>query len=756
MESRLHTGVEMRKKILAVILAAIIYADIFLPVAGITVLAAQRVSLPLEYDGETFNYDEEAVTLYLNGEAVTLFGGDMPPIILDDRLYVPVRDVFEALGATVVWNGDAGLVYIGWGGTLVSLRNGSNYINVNGELREMPLAPKIINGRTMAPVSFIAQSFGFKVEWFEETRTVTIDTGKSPASSPSPSPTPVSPPIPAQSPKPSDSGNLQGQSGAEQLSRSEAPETAIDLDASSGPKAVELAVDVSPDALPEANYPETTIDYIQYDPYNPQVFYIHAGSPIPKVNKFLLYDNRLVIDFYGAEMLLEDTFFEVESPFLSHIRTGQNQLEPQKITRVVFDLTEPVSYSVTFSADRKTLIVSFNKSEITGVAFQSDGLSDSVVIYGNIAPVVNIFPSTVPGKFIIEIPLGSVDYSEMPVSGVFASAMKAEQFSPSAARIVLDVGEEPAYTVTHYSAYTVIRLIKPSYQNIAYESDRSRLVIPKSALPGMDVNGIAHSDDYLNYRYSLTLPGDFSAHVGQGDYVVKDNFINYINISNKNGKTVITFYEKSVLAYVVTEDASNVYINAMHPKRKYPKIVIIDAGHGGSAPGAKHNGLVEKELTLDIAKKLEAMLANSGVKVYMTRVEDTNPTREDRAIFANEIGDLFISVHINSHDAPDANGLEVYYCEHENDARIGISGMAVADILQKNLLAELKWTDRKVKTARFTVIANTEIPAALCEIGFISNPSDAAKLATDYCRQQAASALYRSVLEIFAVYAPKR
>ncbi|MDR1705442.1 MAG: N-acetylmuramoyl-L-alanine amidase family protein [Clostridiales bacterium] len=707
-----------------------------------------RLVMQLTYDGAVHTYDAETVSLYVNGSAVQSFDGDMPSIILNDRLYLPVRDIFEMLGAELTWNEQLQTVYISYEDKLVAIRDGSPYINDDGRIIPIQLPPRNVNGRLMAPISLIADVFGFSVNWDDKTRIAAVNNGRSIAvlnSEPDPvlfTATPE-PPVRTETPV----GTV----------------TAIDENVDAGPQTLELSMDANPEKLPAQELPKTEITAVEFDPGNPRAFYIRASGPISRVEKFLLYDNRLVLDIYNAEKIVPETeIFASESGggagFLSKVRIGQNQITPEMITRVVFDLTEPVSYSVAFADDRKTLAVTLLQNRLGTVSFRSDGNADYIHITGDKAPVVNVFPQTVEGALIIDIPLGIAERPQSAqVQGVFAASYSLEQFSPAMARIVVDTKEAAAYSVAYEDGGTTVKLTRPTYQNITYESAQSRMTIPKTS--GLDINAIVQNDEYLNYRYEFILPGDYSAILGQGDYIIKDRYINFVNITTTEGKTRITFHEQQVMAFAITEDAENIYIHSMLPRDMYNRIVVIDPGHGGTSPGTIHNGITEKEYDLDIAKRTQKLLEAAGIKVYMTRTGDTGPTLEERAAFANGLGDLFISMHLNAVEegyGASTSGTEVYYYPHANDAAIGYTSKEVAKIAVDNIVAALGSKNRDAKQNDYRVLVLTEIPAILCEYGFITNPAEASKLKTEDYRQKAAQGTVNGVMEMFRSYVPKR
>ena len=114
---------------------------------------------------------QDDIKVMLNGNAITF---DQPPVIRDDRTLVPVRAIFEALGAEVRWDGDTQTVLSQKGATLVQLKIGSNIMTVNGREIALDVPAQIINDRTLVPVRAIAEAYGCKVDWDGATKTVII------------------------------------------------------------------------------------------------------------------------------------------------------------------------------------------------------------------------------------------------------------------------------------------------------------------------------------------------------------------------------------------------------------------------------------------------------------------------------------------------------------------------------------------------------------------------------------------------------
>ena len=95
-------------------------------------------------------------------------------------------------------------------------------------------------------------------------------------------------------------------------------------------------------------------------------------------------------------------------------------------------------------------------------------------------------------------------------------------------------------------------------------------------------------------------------------------------------------------------------------------VVVLDPGHGGQDSGAMCGGLLEKDLTLDVARRIDRLLDSEGIATLMTRLGDTYVSLADRAAFANRIRNcIFVSIHFNEDNKPVARGVETYYASHQ-------------------------------------------------------------------------------------------
>lgn len=211
--------------------------------------------------------------------------------------------------------------------------------------------------------------------------------------------------------------------------------------------------------------------------------------------------------------------------------------------------------------------------------------------------------------------------------------------------------------------------------------------------------------------------------------------------------------------------------------------VVIDAGHGGHDQGTKgRSGLLEKDLTLDVATRLAALLKERlGTDVVMTRSDDSYPTLEERTEIANNSrADLFLSIHANWNPVRSVAGVDTYYryfsasredldlAARENagttrsifDLQETVANIAqrakvdesreLAMQLQRALHAAAAKENadaksRPVKRAPFVVLIGANMPSVLAEIGFLSNPKEEQLLNSPEHRDRLAEALYKGI-----------
>ena len=171
--------------------------------------------------------------------------------------------------------------------------------------------------------------------------------------------------------------------------------------------------------------------------------------------------------------------------------------------------------------------------------------------------------------------------------------------------------------------------------------------------------------------------------------------------------------------------------------------VCIDPGHGGKDPGAVGNGLLEKDVALDISLKLADKL--NEYDVILTRSKDEYVPLSERAAIANEAKvALFVSIHVNASADSSPQGLETWH--HPNS----VGGKLLAEYIQSAVLPISGLKDRGLKTSGgLYVLRNTNAPAVLVELGFISNAEDAELMKNQKWLDNVADSIALSVKKYF-------
>jgi N-acetylmuramoyl-L-alanine amidase len=193
-------------------------------------------------------------------------------------------------------------------------------------------------------------------------------------------------------------------------------------------------------------------------------------------------------------------------------------------------------------------------------------------------------------------------------------------------------------------------------------------------------------------------------------------------------------------------------------------VVVLDPGHGGQDSGAMVGGLMEKDLTLDIARRVDRLLESQGIATLMTRLGDSYVSLADRAAFGNRVRDsIFVSIHFNEDNKPVTTGVETYYAAHQITSGFLLASwlpflsrppsnspkpesQSLAGFIQEALVARTRSVDRGAQAQQFFVIANVSSPAVLVEGGFLTNKDDVSKLASEDYRDQLAAAVADGIL----------
>lgn len=344
--------------------------------------------------------------------------------------------------------------------------------------------------------------------------------------------------------------------------------------------------------------------------------------------------------------------------------------------------------------------------------------------------------------------------------------IKIGQFEPTKARIVVTTANpdkfRPIYSYDSQSIFLahddrLLGLKLFDRTSAIYSYSAKKIDDTKDVLQFTFTEPIIHSIKKLDNKLEINLYNSS----GFNHDAYKQNLNSEVlaklrteSLPTAGIKLIIPIKKTTVLDYKQSFDNKRLCLTLVTPKeatitqqkptpaiiKRNPNVrtIIIDAGHGGSDVGATREGIYEKTITLDISKRLEAILKKKGYNVLMVRDTDIYVTLQDRVAFAEENkGDLFVSIHVNSSVTPEGYGLETHYYTPQS--------YDFAQIVHKEFASAIKSKDRGLFKSKFYVINHTTCPSILVETGFISNPDERKELLTTERKQKTAEAIAKGI-----------
>ncbi|QUI21729.1 N-acetylmuramoyl-L-alanine amidase [Vallitalea pronyensis] len=764
----------MKRKMVTMALAMIFFVNIL--AVGVH---ATGDKLYIQYDGAIHRYKGPFVKLLMDGEEIKT--GDMPAIIITEviegksyaRTLVPVREICESapLGAAVEWNGQKQEVYISYKDKFIVLKINDKKATVNNEEVVLDVPAKIIkdvnkeHGKTMVPLRFVIETFGYDVKWDGATSTAVMtkpiidhpdpEPDKDPDENPDTNPDtdPDKDPDDNQDPDidPGESLDTLTSSTAKKPLPTALKDQPIDWMVSDE-ELKEISDTYTESIVKKELHPTTAIKSVEFKEETfKKYFTIKASSAITNAKK-IYWNNKLIIDIENAkwDMTTYEQIFD-NNPVITGVRSSQFSLNPD-ITRVVFDLKgEGYKFDVALSDDRQSIQVTVMRNTIYGMHLGQNDQGDFIKVYGVKSPDVKAFRLSHPDRIVFDLPNTTSLLSTLTseAMGQYVKTIRTAQFNKETTRVVVETDGQADFDITQTGqGLTMIQILEPSYSNIQYTNlDNPTIVLEKNGAT-MDLNKVSYMDDYLKKENTISLPGDYSKLFGKGNIKVNDGIIDSIDVYNNNGKTQLHIKANHIYEFRIRQDEENIYLKAYRPKELYSQIVVVDPGHGADDPGANCNGLFEKDVNLDMVMYAKKHLdQHDDIKVYYTRLDDTYPTLGERAQLANDIeADFFVSVHNNSFGTK-AHGTETYYLSYSDTE--GLNAYELADIFHDSLIKELDTYDRGTKKGNFLVLRETDMPAVLLEVAFLSNTEDAKRLKSEVFKKKSGLAIYNSIVETF-------
>jgi N-acetylmuramoyl-L-alanine amidase len=359
----------------------------------------------------------------------------------------------------------------------------------------------------------------------------------------------------------------------------------------------------------------------------------------------------------------------------------------------------------------------------------------------------------------------------MPVKSGLLEQIRVGQYDPTTVRVVLDVGT--IGRVTSFALHDPDRLIidvlgadTPTAVSSEESSDPAVSPVSETLKSAADVSDHGPSPATTAASTSET----------KGTKETKEGKTAEVRLPAKTAEAKPVADESIIVAAKPDANGDRSLVRSLGLKVQR---VIIDPGHGGHDTGTiGPSGYTEKELVLDVAKRLKTLIEKDlGADVALTREDDTFIPLETRTAIANQkSGDLFISIHANSSRVRTVRGVETFYlnlttsrealdtASRENAAsehsihelqelskKILLQDKVeesreLARVIQKSMAGRKNsGNDRGVKQAPFIVLMGANMPSILAEISFISNPDEEKRLKTPAYRQQIAESLFNGV-----------
>lgn len=275
------------------------------------------------------------------------------------------------------------------------------------------------------------------------------------------------------------------------------------------------------------------------------------------------------------------------------------------------------------------------------------------------------------------------------------------------------------------------------------KDDIEKLLVP---LPnGIKMSNVKIKNNLMERSFSVTFPKggkdyDFS------EVINHSSAVNEIEYVIQNNMVTINIKLKILADYVFCIDNSMLYVKFVLPRDKYSVIVVVDAGHGDNDVGAVQNGIYEKDIDLAICNRVKYYLDNEIFKTYYIRLDDSLPTVEERVNFVNELKpDLFISIHSNWYENSVVTGTSVLYNTKDTNA---FGSEWLAGILAKSVSDSAGTYNKGVVVGNdIHIVRTSQVPVALIETGFMSNPSDLKLICSQEGQDKIAQGIHKGIVQ---------
>ncbi len=284
------------------------------------------------------------------------------------------------------------------------------------------------------------------------------------------------------------------------------------------------------------------------------------------------------------------------------------------------------------------------------------------------------------------------------------------------------------------------------------ENNSSYMRIPLPA--ECKAEDIAVENFYMNRELCILVDGadsDFYAsNVISGNLDMVEKGTCEENDKADESGVKLRFSMTGVYEYHTILENHDLYISFFSPREMYDKIVVIDPACGGSNIGNEENELTEKEINLQVAKKVKEKLDGTDLKVYYTRMDDSNPAEEDRVRLANETkADMYIRIQVDANRDSSVYGATAIY--NEDYFIPGFGSVELADILEREVVTSIKGKALGLSKAQEEdyAIRSITVPAAAVKVGCLTNKQEAILLGREDYQEKIADGICNAILAVY-------
>lgn len=474
---------------------------------------------------------------------------------------------------------------------------------------------------------------------------------------------------------------------------------------------------------------------------------LEATSAIQPTVFKLVGPDRLVVDLEGCYLYDGLGLDDRENEYFYRLRAAQNR---PGVLRLVADLRGPVGYRLDLSeAPAGRLAIELN-TLVYGAEIVRDEGGSRLVIRTNHRPDWSVKTATGPDRVVLE--LGRADLvgpaAVLPGDGDWLRGVECRRVAPDRIQVVALLARpvEPSVELARDDETAIVVRPMAAVGRLAWREGGDGLTIA-----GSEALEVSHRLERYPDRLVFTI-SHATAAPEEGERprgAVKRYRVRAVQPGTVEISLDLRYDSPFRLEF--SPDRRRLEVVFGSPPLA-GKIIVIDPGHGGVETGAlgRTLGLREKEINLDVALRLKTLLEEAGAVVHLTRVDDTYVPLFSRAFFANRLpAEIFISVHTNSHDDPNVNGVEVFHYPGREEAR------RLAGLMLEEMVEAVGLQARGVKANDFAVLRDSQVLSVLIELAFLSNPKEEAALATEDFRARAASAIARAVVRFVRGEGPR-